>query len=65
MKFRIVREYDRFVPQVWIESKYNFHGGDYVLIGKYPYYSTIEEAEKVCKDYKLMSDQPIVKEFEL
>lgn len=65
MKFRIVRDYDRFQPQVWIESKHNFHGGDYVIIGKYPYYSTIEEAEKVCADYKLMCENQIVKEFEL
>lgn len=58
MKFRILRDYDEFQPQVW----YNDHV--WVNIGKYACY-TIEEAERVCAGYKQMKDNEVVEEFEL
>ena len=62
MKFRIIRDYDEYQPQVWqyIDPRH----WDWVDIGKYTCY-TIEEARKVCSDYKLMCDNKIVEEFEL
>lgn len=62
MKFRILRDYDEFLPQVYTKS---LDGTSYwEEIGKY-HCHTIEEAQKVCKDYKRMKDDPIVEEFEL
>ena len=62
MKFRILRDYDEYRPQVWVEPK-----------GKLPYWEDIgmyrcefiESAEEVCVQYKRMIENPIVKEFEL
>lgn len=62
MKFRIIRDYDEFVPQICINESEFYQ--DWRDIGKYTYY-TIEEARKVCSDYKLMHDNQIVEEFEL
>lgn len=61
MKFRIVRNYDEYQPQVWIDD------------GNYPYWQNIgeykcefiESAEEVCHRYKRMMENPVVKEFEL
>ena len=58
MKFRILRDYEDFQPQVWFKDHV------WVDIGKYTC-RTVEEAEKVCADYKAMKDNEIIKEFEL
>lgn len=62
MKFRILRHYDEYQPQVCDDPPMGiFRWRD---IGKYICY-TIEEAKKVCSDYKKMCEDPIVEEFEL
>lgn len=62
MKFRIIRDYDEFQPQVWhiTSGKQEY----WKNIGHYLCY-TLEEAEKVCRDYKLMHEEKVVEEFEL
>lgn len=61
MKFRIIRNYDEFQPQVLV-----YNGPDYYWtnIGKYVCY-TIDAAKKVCADYKRMEEEPVVEEFKL
>jgi hypothetical protein len=61
MKFRVIRDYDEYQPQVlvnqlsdhptWIDIGYTCN--------------TIEGAENVCRSYKRMKADPVVKEFEL
>jgi hypothetical protein len=62
MKFRIIRDYDEFQPQVW-HTVDNIHHY-WTDIGKYCCY-TIDEAKKVCADYKRMIEDKVVEEFEL
>lgn len=62
MKFRIIRDYDEYQPQVLVE-----------IDGDDPYWKDIgnhrcefiESAEEVCARYKRMKEDPIVREFEL
>ena len=61
MKFRIIRNYDEFQPQVEKCAGEKYY---WMNIG-YGSYFTLENAQKVCADYKLMKDEPVVKEFEL
>lgn len=62
MKFRIIRDYDEYQPQVLVA----IDGDDpyWKDIGKYKC-EFIESAEEVCTRYKRMMENPIVKEFEL
>ena len=62
MKFRIRRSYDEFKPEVWYvgPNRQSY----WVEIGNYHCY-TLEDARKVCHDYKRMKDNPVVEEFEL
>ena len=62
MKFRILRDYDEYQPQVLNDPPMGVPR--WKDIGDYRCY-TIKEAEKVCADYKKMCETPIVKEFEL
>lgn len=62
MKFRIVRDYDEYQPEVLIDQ--GVSKPYWLNIGNYTCH-TLEEAEKVCADYKRMSTNPIVREFEL
>lgn len=57
MKFRILRDYDEYQPQVLVD-------GDWQDIGKYRC-EFLESAEEVCHRYKRMMEDPIVREFEL
>lgn len=59
MKFRILRDYDVFRPQVWCQAHNRWNN---VIDHSY---LTIEAAKKVCEYYKTMVDNPIVEEFEL
>lgn len=61
MKFRIIRDYDEYQPQVLVDDGYGSYWKD---IGKYKC-EFIESAEQVCVDYKKMIDNLIVKEFEI
>jgi hypothetical protein len=62
MKFRIIRNYDEFQPQVWhAVDKVHHYWTD---IGEYRC-DTIEAARKVCADYKRMTEDKVVEEFEL
>jgi hypothetical protein len=61
MKFRIIRDYDEFQPQVFI-SKHNINY--WVDIGLYRCL-TLDDARKVCADYKRMTEDKVVEEFEL
>ena len=62
MKFRIIRNYGAYQPQVWAEPQ-----------GQMPYWQDIgnykceflESAEEVCAQYKRMIENFVVKEFEL
>lgn len=58
MKFRIIRYYERYQPQV-------FEDGKYKDIGLPNGYSTVTEAKAQCKFYKICEDAKIVEEFEL
>lgn len=62
MKFRIIRDYDEYQPQVLVET----YGDDpyWKDIGNYTC-EFIESAEEICARYKRMVENPIVKEFEL
>lgn len=62
MKFRIIRDYDEYQPQVLVE----IDGDDpyWTNIG-YSTYEFIESAEEVCHRYKRMMEDPIVREFQL
>lgn len=61
MKFRIIRDYEYFKPQVWED------GEDVSCYIDFVNYSltTIEEAERECAVYKRMVEDLVVKEFEL
>lgn len=62
MKFRIIRDYDEYQPQVLVEND-----GDkpyWKNIG-YCTHEFIVSAEEACTHYKRMIENPIVKEFEL
>lgn len=61
MKFRIIRNYDAFQPQVEICTGERYY---WMNIG-YGSYSTLENARKVCTDYKRMKEDKVVEEFEL
>lgn len=61
MKFRIIRDYDEYQPQVLVAIDGDEYWKD---IGKYKC-EFIESAEEVCTRYKRMMENPIVKEFEL
>lgn len=61
MKFRIVRAYDEYQPQVLINQLSN--NPTWINVG-YPC-CTIEGAEATCRSYKRMKADPVVKEFEL
>lgn len=61
MKFRIIRDYDEYQPQVLVE-----------IDGDDPYWKNIgykcemiQSAEELCGRYKRMVEDPIVREFEL
>lgn len=58
MKFRIIRYYERYQPQVLKDGKY-------VNIGSPNGYSTVTEAKAQCKFYKYCEDDKVVEEFEL
>ena len=62
MKFRIIRDYDEYQPRVCNDPPMGIP--KWKDIGNYICH-TIEEAEKVCTDYKKMCENPIVEEFEL
>ena len=62
MKFRIIRDYGDFQPQVWYS--YLTTGDWWEDIG-YSRCSTLEEARQVCADYKRMKEDEVVEEFEL
>lgn len=62
MKFRIIRDYDEFQPQVWKQKDKICH--QWVNIGLYRCY-TIDDARKVCADYKRMQEDKVIEEFEL
>jgi hypothetical protein len=59
MKFKIVRDFEEFMPMVWNEVIGTWHN-----VTDYPC-STIESARKACEFYKKMKDDPVVEEFEL
>ena len=58
MKFRIIRYYERYQPQV-------FENNEYKNIGLPNGYATIVEARAQCASYKAYEDIRIVEEFEL
>lgn len=62
MKFRIIRYYDEYQPQVWhtVDNIHHF----WKDIGPYSCY-TIDQARQVCADYKQMTENKVVEEFEL
>lgn len=60
MKFRIIKYYERYKPQVFSDKS-----NEYINIGNPPGYATAEEAEYYCWRYKAENDDIIVKEFEL
>lgn len=63
MKFRIIRYYDRFQPQVWdeeIEKK-----NKYINIGSPNGYYTVDEARSFCHTYMNNFKEKIIDEFEL
>lgn len=60
MKFRIIKYYDLYKPQVWDEDKKIWND-----IGTPTGYSTVEFARTACKMYKANYDSKIVEEFEL
>ena len=59
MKFRIIRDFEEFKPQVWSQRFSCWRDVSYYS------YSTVEAAKKVCAFYKNMKDNPVVEEFEL
>ena len=61
MKFRILRDYAEFLPQVLHTDSDKPY---WVDIGQYRCY-TLEEARAVCVNYKRMAEDPIAEEFEL
>lgn len=61
MKFRIIRYYEEFQPQVWHK---NGQYGEWITIGETTY-ATVEGARKVCEHFKAMREDPLVEEFEL
>ena len=61
MKFRIIRDYDEYQPQVYSVFDDHEYWND---IGKYRC-SNITEAKKVCADYKRMIEDKVIEEFEL
>ena len=64
MKFRIIRYYDRYQPQVLKQKGYHFED-QWIGIGLPNGYATIDEARNCCKVHKKTSDEKIVEEFEL
>lgn len=62
MKFRILRDYNEYQPQVLVEI--DGEKPYWKDIGQYCCY-TIDQAKTVCVDYKQMQEKPIVEEFEL
>jgi hypothetical protein len=60
MKFRIIKYYDFYRPQVWDEDKKIWKD-----IGTSAGYSIMEFARTACKMYKEDHDKKIVEEFEL
>ena len=62
MKFRIIRDYGEYRPQVWVEPKCQVPYWKDITKCTYEF---IESAEEVCAQYKRMIESPIVKEFEL
>lgn len=61
MKFRIIRYYERFKPQVLSET----NDREWCDLGEPTGYPTPESAEEVCLMYKQRAVSRIVKEFEL
>ena len=62
MKFRIIRDYDEYQPQVF--NGYQSGNTYWTNIGHYTCY-TLDDARKVCADYKRMQEDRVVEEFEL
>ena len=60
MKFRIIRYYDRYKAQVFVDKD-----KDYIDIGSPTGYRDVYEAEDYCRMYKATKEEKIVKEFEL
>ena len=60
MKFRIMRCYKGFQPQV-LEGA---HFKEWINIGS-AIYDTVDEAKEVCRIFKEIRENPIVEEFEL
>lgn len=58
MKFRIIRYYERYQPQVFEDDKYR-------NIGLPNGYATVKDAKEQCSFYKACEDDKIVDEFEL
>ena len=62
MKFRIIRDYEDFQPQVLCNPLSD--NSYWANIGNYRC-GTIDEARQVCNNYKLMKTDPVIEEFEL
>lgn len=60
MKFRIIKYYNFYKPQV-----YDIEKNIWKTIGTPTGYSTVEFAKNTCKLYKNAYDNKIVEEFEL
>ena len=60
MKFRIIKYYNFYRPQVWDEYKKIWKD-----IGTPTGYSTAKSAKSTCKLYRNAYDNKIVEEFEL
>ena len=62
MKFRIIRDYGEYRPQVWVEEKCQVPYWKDITKCAYEF---IESAKEVCVQYKRMIENPVVIEFEL
>ena len=58
-KYRIIRYYDDFLPQVYGEDA-RWHAFGYMKS-----YKTVEEAKRACERHKYEHDMRVVEEFEL
>lgn len=67
MKFRIIKYYDRFQPQILSNQWWDGWAwkGEWSNIGSPNGYSTVEDAKGFCQLYKKEKEEKIVEIFEL